>query len=324
MQIKSRAVFYIVLCQFLLVSCSKDDELNALAYESREDPDIIVSSLAHLAFPDLTFFGGYWYVTFRESDAHAFGSYSKIIIIKSQNFKNWEKVKDYEYSGYDLRDPRFSFNEFTDSLYLHFYAASTTGIYASTSKNFYVNLTNENSNNQISDLRTLKLSSKFPNDWLWRPIWHDGKLYCGGYRHNQVRFYEFSTIDSEPNIISEFNGIGETSLQFHNNEIFCLARQQKAGVFGSTSSKNFEWKELFKTEIGGPNMVIRNDTIFLGARVNSTTSIYSYVNNQLSTIYEFPSRSADCGYPGMFLKDGKIYGVYYTHSIGFQIRKFIL
>jgi hypothetical protein len=255
--------------------------------------------------------------------------------MKSTDFKNWHEFISYENPEFDFRDPKFSYNEITDSLYLHIHGASTNGVYGQSRKNLFINFTDEinDVHNKTENYRELILPIEFKNDWLWRPIWDQGILYAGGYRHDQFRLYQYNNINKSPIVLKSLNnGINETTLRIYNNKTYLLSRKKGAGILGHsfTSYLDFKWEPLFTQELGGPNFIIRNDSIFLGGRINSTTSIFSYSlnseNYQLNSIFEFPSKYPDCGYPGFFMKDNIIYGVYYTVSLqneGFQIKTFM-
>lgn len=328
----NRYVMFLYLFQMLFASC--DQDIESIIFDKNED--VVISSSQHLAFPDLIWYHDFWYITFRLSDAHVNGTYSKIKVLKSSDFITWEESSNFEYPDFDLRDPKFSLNTETDSLYLHCHGASTIGVYGQTRKNLYINYTDEiyGVNKKIVSFRELPLLKEFKYDWLWRPIWNEGKLYVGGYRHDQFRLYQYNNINDTPVILKSLNeGIGETTLRIKNDRIYFLSRKKAAGILGNSliSSFDFQWESLFTQELGGPNFIIRNDTLFLGGRLNSTTSIFSYPMNkesyELNLIFEFPSKYPDCGYPGLYLKDNIIYGVYYTVSLkdeGFQIKTFKL
>jgi hypothetical protein len=323
-------ILLMYLLQLLFISCA--DEIETTITNSNED--VVITSSQHLGFPDLTWYHDYWYITFRISDAHVGGTYSKIMVLKSPNFKTWEENSIYESPEFDLRDPKFSYNEKTDSLYLHFHGASIKDTYGQIRKNIYLNYSDKiyEKYNSIERFKELALPQEYKFDWLWRPIWHEGKLFAGGYRHDQFRLYQYNNINELPIILKSINvGLGETTIRIKDNEIYLLSRNKSAGILSHSTlnSLNFQSVSLFTQELGGPNFIIRNDTLFLGGRLNKTTSIFSYpINSEihdLNLLYEFPSKYPDCGYPGLFLKGKTIYGVYYTVSIldeGFQIKNF--
>src|SRR5438045_4646427 len=61
----------------------------------------------HNAFTDLVRFGGRWFCTFREADAHVGGD-GKLRVLSSADGTRWESVALLAEAGIDLRDPKLS------------------------------------------------------------------------------------------------------------------------------------------------------------------------------------------------------------------------
>ena len=198
---------------------------------NNDELNIIVSSNEHLAFPDIIYYKDEWYVSYRESDAHVHGLFSKIYVLKSRDFVNWINCNTYEIPGYDLRDPKFSFNEITDSLYLHFHVtdeiAALSKNYGTLRKNYYVEYDKLKKVFKDKEYRELNQAPNFPNYWLWRPYWYNNKLYVGGYKSGKVNLLKYESVNSEPIIISEINGnwLSETTLSVYNNQMYILSRR---------------------------------------------------------------------------------------------------
>ena len=333
-------IFMLFFLQLIFLGCYKDDNL---PLSSETQTNIVISSINHLAFPDLLFYNNIWYLTFRESDAHVKGSFSKIKVLKSFDFKNWTEINSYELTGFDLRDPKLSYNELTDNIYLHIPATNTSGVYGVIRKNFIVEFNKHNLQFLSDSLRhTIKLPDKYPNDWLWRPVWHEGILFAAGYKQGNLRFYKYENYNKPPLIFSylEGNGSSEATLNFNNDKIYTLVRRGVDAYFGTgllidvmkfdslSSILNFEWTSLPFPELGGPNVVIYNDKAFIGGRTPEyKTAIinYSISKNEIENIEELYS-FGDNSYPGMVIYNDVLYGVYYTQSENlqtFQIRSFL-
>ncbi len=333
-------IFIFILFQFIFLNCKKDDDIPST---STVHTNIALTSANHLAFPDLIFYNNIWYLTYRESDAHVFGTFSKIKVYKSFDFKVWTEINSYELIDFDLRDPKFSYDEITDNIYLHIPATNTNGFYGVIRKNFIVGFNKQNLQFLSDSLQhTFTLLAKFPNDWLWRPVWHEGILFAGGYKHGNLRFYKYENYNKPPLIFSylEGNGASEATFKFYGDKIFSIVRRGVDAYFGVgllsdvmyfdslSSIVNFEWTSLPFPQLGGPNMVIYNDKAYIGGRTPEFKTViinYSISNNEIENIEELFSYG-DNSYPGMVLHNGYIYGVYYTQSEDlktFQIRSFL-
>lgn len=322
---KLRGYFFFVYFLIVLAFSCKNDTVGIDDLRTSSNPDIIATSAEHLAFPDLIWHKDFWYVAFRMADAHTSGTYSEIKVMKSTDFIIWEECNSFELIGLDLRDPKFSFNDAKDSLYLHFWAISNDG---DIRKNIYASFDNKD-NRFLYDHKTIKMEKQYPNDWLWRPVWKDGELYVGGYNNYiSSRLYIYKNLNETPllykNIISPITT--EMTIRFRDDEIYILVRMIGGTLLGIVKSINDEidWQSLPLGEIGGPNMILRNDTVFLGGRINNLFSIYTLTeNNKRLELYKTFLTEGECGYPGMYLKDEKIYGVYYTQNSGkYEIKSF--
>jgi hypothetical protein len=333
-------IFIFILFQFSFMNCKKDDNI---LLTSKVQTNIVLTSVNHLAFPDLLFYKNIWFLTYRESDAHAKGTFSKIKVYKSNDFKVWTEINSYELTEFDLRDPKFSYDEVSDNIYLHIPATNTSGVYGVIRKNFIVGFNKQNLQFLSDSLQhTINLLAKFPNDWLWRPVWHEGILFAGGYKQGNLRFYKYENYNKPPLVFSylEGNGTSEATFKFYGDKIFSIVRRGVDAYFGTglltdvmnfdslSPNVHFEWISLPFPQLGGPNMVIYADKALIGGRTpDSKTAIinYSISNNAIENIEELYS-FGDNSYPGMVLYSGYIYGVYYTQTEDlktFQIRSFI-
>jgi hypothetical protein len=341
-------IFFSFLVIFLS-SCIFDDSPIVSWNEEEHRQNIILESANHLAFPDLIKYKDSWYVVYRESDAHVNGSFSKINVLKSNDFVNWFECNTYEKKGWDLRDPKFSLNDKNDHLYLHIHAANEAGTndlkYATIRENYYIKF--DRRYNRFEEFETKKLINHkgYFNYWLWRPYWFENNLYVSGYLGMNNIFYKYNSIDSNPVIINRIEGynFGETTFRVYNNRLYFLSRRINDTVFGSLTidmdsinkiteptivSKEVEIFQI--GQLGGPNMVICDSIVYIGGRSRikdiDRTAIYKYslINKKIELLYTLESYG-DNSYPGMYLIDNIIYGVYYTQNKnfnGFEIRSF--
>ena len=281
--------FYVLILLFssffysCLVDIPEEITWNTDSYE----PNVITSSSNHLGFPDLTYHKGTWFVTYRESDDHV-GTFSKIKVLKSNDFKEWKVCNTFELYGWDLRDPKFSYDDVKDSLYLHVYAANQKGtinnLYGSIRHNYYFKFDNLLKSFDIDgeQLLEINLPVDVPSYWLWDPIWYKGDMYVAGYRNDNVRFYKFSSLNSTPQLFAYIrgNGVTETTLQFYNGSLYALIRRWNDALLGEVilpvnnldvsasinDESSFYWTEKFSQlkALGGPNMVIADSVIYIG------------------------------------------------------------
>lgn len=337
----------IVIC-FFLSSCLWDIKEDIQWNEEEYKSNIVRSSDNHLAFPDLCLYKDVWFVTYRESDAHVGGSFAKIKVLKSDDFINWVEINSFEIPGYDLRDPKFSYNEFTDSLYLHIHTVNEENTenksYGTIKNNIYITYDNLSNNfRKLNQSHIIRYHSRYPADWLWRPIWKDNSMYVAGYKQNDIRLYNYKDLQEEPIIFTTIIGENTTEgcLAFQNDVLYVLFRQKNTALLSrfifeewslqSDNESPYEKKYLAELyDIGGPNILCNDSVIYIGGRVElNKVSIYEYnINNdKLRHIENLISYGYDCGYPGMKLINNSIYGVYYTRNQQldeFQIRSFVL
>lgn len=309
--------------------------------------DTIITSSNHLAFPDIiNYKDSIWLLAYRESDKHVYGSFSRIKILKSSDFKKWEEINSYEIKGFDLRDPKFSLDKERNKLYLHFHSASengTMGKYANYRYNYYCVFNNSTKRFNTETDGTITTPDLFPQDWLWKPIWNRGVMLAGGYLKKGLRFYKYEDILGTPLVFSELNenSPSECALLIDNNKIYALVRRDGDTLIGnlsismdslmniqsSSNEVSFNWTSIPIRELGGPNMVVVNGIIYIAGRADGITSIYAFdpksqkVNHVLSLPF-----NGENGYPGLFSLKNNIFGVYYTQnsSLSFEIRTFII
>lgn len=336
-------VYLSIFLPFSFSSCFYDmpeNVENEISYKS----NIVIESTSNLSFTDLINYKKVWYVAYRDADSHSFGTYSKIKILKSIDFINWTEYNSFEKTGWDLRDPKFSYNEITKTLFLHIHAANIGGKYGQERINYYIPFNDSIGNFKNSMINQMLIPPDQSPRWLWQPVWYNNNLLVGGYLNNNLYFYIYKDINKYPiyfSIIDE-NKPSESSIYIYNNELYVLVRRENAdALLGKlTVSMNslekiesdinirFEWNLLPFVGLGGPKMIIHNDIIYIAGRIRDKTSIYTYSFNsrKLSHLLTLPSYG-DNSYPGLYIKDNQLYGIYYTQTenlLNFQINSFII
>lgn len=314
------------LSVFFFWSCSKED----LELIKSGGKDIVATSYHHLAFPDLVRVDNTWFLTYRESDAHVNSSFSIIKVLKSHDFINWTEINSFELHGYDLRDPKFSYNDLDGMFYLHIHAVSSVGNYTKERRNLITSFDNVNMIFHQDLNSKLELSERFSNDWLWRPEWEDGAMYVGGYSDGVFRLYKYDNINELPHLLYTLSDdfCTESTIRFQDDKIVAIVRGTKKTFLGTAlkasinslkgcrESLPINWQYLAIADLGGPNMVILDDVAYIGGRVKDGKTgliVYSLRDNKIESTKIFNSYG-DNSYPGLVLHNDCVYGVYYTQS----------
>ncbi len=346
-----RIIYFSLLIIFspLFVSCIYDVPIDIDWDISSYSPDVIKTSTNHLAFPDLINHDSTWYLAYREADDHVYKTFSRIVVLQSKNFKEWKEINKFELDGWDLRDPKFSYNDFDDKLYLHVHAASISTKneeYGTNRQDIFwdFKLASNNFGN-IYDYHILKDHINNKLAWKWRPMWYDNKLLVAAYLNNVVTFYKYDNILDYPVQFGRIGRGSETSMTVKKDTLYFITRTDTQPIFGKfliplanilqtsqDSNTSITYSNLNINGLGGPNMIIYKDTAYIAGRVKDEnyllkTMIYKYSMN--SKVLEHSTTLISYGdnsYPGMILLNDTLYGVYYTSTNDakkFQIRSFL-
>lgn len=334
----SRHIIIPVFIFISFISCKKEnDEVfvhpNVEVEESSKN--FIVRSSNHLAFPDLIKYQDKWYLTYREGDGHIYKNYSKIIVMSSDDFVNWNRIQEFEIENWDLRDPKFSYNELKNELYLHVYGREI-GADPINSRSYFSKYNIDNG--KFLDLEIIKMPLNIPNklwlsDWLWKPIWYKSKFYVNGYLFNGIRTYSSNDLESSLSLIFKTwnQGWSESASIIFNDTIITIVRTNTLVQLGKSSVDNFKysWKELNISDLGGPSIVKFRDTEFIVAgrqKGRFEIFIYNTENESMTSLFKSNMDSPDIGYNGLYLDEDKLYIVYYEElpNRSYVINKLIL
>jgi hypothetical protein len=256
---------------------------------------------SYCAFTDLEYYNGNYYVSFRESNTHVYGSdsgvgrYGRIGVIRSSDAVNWSRFADQTVANMDLRDPKLNIDP-NGALMLN-----TTGAHYNSGaidwrKHYYskLHIPSDSFNPFSSSIGTVDA------DWLWRITWnpHDSIGYVVSKRDASldlmIRSLMYKTSDAisfDDDVLLSYHlypltdldpQVDETAVDFLDNGDMILvvrARQNALAWLGYlTASSNYQtvtWtplKDSFNRhrKIGGPEILILEDnTILIAGRFYS-------------------------------------------------------
>src|SRR5438067_6645918 len=130
----------------------------------------------HNAFTDLVRFGGRWFCTFREADAHVGGD-GKLRVLSSADGTRWESVALLAEAGIDLRDPKLSVTPDGRLMVV----AGGSVYEGKTLKGRQPRVAFSKDGREWTPTRRVLGEG----DWLWRVTWHGGKCYGVSYNASQ-------------------------------------------------------------------------------------------------------------------------------------------
>lgn len=349
-----------LLCFITLSSCITDvlePAPDESAYILKYDLTTIASSDHHIGFPKLIFYKNAWYIAYRDADSHINMNndstiFSKIVVLKSSDFKNWKIINIFESEkGWDYRGGIISYDETRDSLYLHIPIVSSgtsSSKYGKYVRNMYTIF--DQKNNKFNNKLSIQSSpSDYPLTYLYYPIWKKGEMYVTGYAGGggpKVRYYKYTSLNKSPICFATIQGTteGEADMYFYKDSVYTLVRSQNNAIFGRLklsateltklkTNSDYKFECLFfpsYAQIGGPKFEIYNDTVYISGRESwSKMPFYKMGlnDNRLKLIDYLPVYGWDNAYPGTYLKNDTIFGTYYTQKSdknGYEIRTFKL
>lgn len=280
----------------------------------------------HNAFTDLIRFKGRWYCTFREARNHwGKGASGKVRVITSTGGKEWESAALFSMEG-DLRDPKLSIHPDNKLMVIYF-------------RRF-----NPHRYPQMHELQFMQLSSDghqweepvqigFPNRWLWRVTWHEGKAYGVShgategrppFTHPRAGRFLISTDGKTftPHADAEYGG--EATIRFTpDGTAVCLRRSKgNRGLIGTSVAPytQWEWKDL-GVRIGGPNMIQLPSGRFVAVvrlydgKTRTSLCHLDAEEAELTETLTLPS-GGDTSYAGLVWHDGMLWISYYSSHEG--------
>jgi hypothetical protein len=280
----------------------------------------------HNAFTDLIRFKGTWFCTFREGKNHwSKGASGDIRVIRSREGLTWESAAFISGEG-DLRDPKLSVTP-ENKLMIIYFRRFNPHRYPDQDEQQFA---------QFSDNGTRwsePVSVGFPNRWLWRVTWHEGKAYGVSYGGPEGK-PPFAYPRSGHLLVSEdgrkFTPLadteygGESIIRFASDgTAFCLRRASENQAFWGKSIvpyKDWKWKKM-NVRIGGPVFHILPDGRMIAAvRLydGGTRTSLCWIDPEAGILTEtlkLPS-GGDTSYAGLVQHEGVLWISYYSSHEG--------
>jgi len=273
----------------------------------------------HNAFTDLVKFRGQYYLAFRSCpDGHMVHPTASIIVLRSDDRLNWEKVHQFSVPLRDTRDPHFLV--FKDKLFVYtgtWYSGESTIAVKDYDLNLhlgYAVFTQDG--DHWSDPQMLEGTF---GHYIWKANEFGGKAYlCGRRKHlfdvrprGEGPDVESAMLESEDGLTWRKTGLfqetrgDETAFQFlQNGSVVGIARRGGDAAEIVRSDPPYDsWERTdLDRYIGGPLLVRWGDRWVVGGRrVTSDgprTSLCWLQDNQLHEFAELPS-GGDNSYPGL-------------------------
>ncbi len=280
----------------------------------------------HNAFTDLVRFREKFYLTFRSCpDGHMVHPTASVIILVSDDAKEWKQVHRFRVAKRDTRDPHFLV--FKEKLFVY------TGTWYSGEKTIPRSEYDLNkhlgyaawSEDGVKWNSPIMLEGTFGH-YIWRANTFCGKAYLCGRRkiefdaapRGEGRAVQSAMLESEDGLIWRMRSIfqpsrgDETAFQFEaDGSILAIGRQgsDKAQILRSKPPYT-KWDRRFLDRyIGGPLLVRWGDRYLVGGRKSvggkgPKTSMYWLNGDQLIEFAELPS-GGDTSYPGFIAFDDR-------------------
>jgi hypothetical protein len=306
-----------------------------------EDWDAVADG-EHNSNTDMIYWNGMFYLAYAASPSHWGTSASRLVIRRSADAINWEKVVELRFEGKDIRDPKFA--NITGKL--HLYALQNEGIIAAPTKTLYSVSTDGST---WADWKSL---NGIEDGWLfWRPKQHaNGTWFCPAYWNEHGKSALFRSNDgvnwSKVSTIFEGDSNDETAIEFlSDGRLIATARLEgfsPYSIIGDAIASTLitvsadpytTWENITKsptTRLDGPYLFSYNNKTYavgryepeargtfsqLGSFFNKKrTSIFRLKEDELIYLSDLPS-AGDTAYAGVVQKDGYAYISYYTSDI---------
>ncbi len=291
----------------------------------------------HNSNTDMAYCNNYFYLVHASSPYHFATPECKLIIWRSKDCTQWEKLSTVQIPGEDIRDPKFlvigktlilfvlKSIEFTAEPYSTAYLLSSDGI-------------------KWSSLQEIPHKG-----WLfWRPKTFDGKRwYVPAYWHEHGKAMLFTSTDGihwEPvSVIYEGNRCDETAIEFFPDGTMISTQRLEysdnwlgdsrasTGIRISTPPyKQWSGIEDYSTRLDGPALFSYKGKVYAIGRRNpytpgllnkygsilakKRTSLWMVTPEKLVWLSDVPS-AGDTSYAGYVLRGNTLYFSYYTSDI---------
>ena len=282
----------------------------------------------HNAFTDLIRWKGQFWLTFRSCPSgHAVDRAASIIVLRSDDAKQWEKVHQFSVPDRDTRDPHFL--EFKGKLFVYTgtWWSGVDGILPRAqydiNKHFGFAVWTEDG----KSWKGPKPLEGTYGHYIWRAASHKGKAYLCARRkrgHSEeesgaggTKIMESAILESEDGLNWRFLSLfqqqrgNETAFQFlQDDSVLAVSRAGKDLAQLAKSKPPYrEWtRRDLPAYIGGPLLARWGNRWMVGGRGSTErgpkTILYWLINDKLQPFAELPS-GGDNSYPGFIALDNE-------------------
>jgi hypothetical protein len=290
----------------------------------------------HNAFTDLCRYDGRFYLAFRSCpDGHTFAGTSRIVVLSSDDGKDWSEAFTFGVQGRDSRDPQFLIFKETLFVYTGTWLMPETGQPISLNNNVGYGAWTEDGSNWDGP----HLLEGTYGHFIWRAAAYGDRAYlcarrrrsfqAGIEREEEPESIEAAMLESFDGRVWQFRTFFtedhgcETAFLFEpDGSVLGFAREdagQRARVLRSAPPYE-EWTRVFlDRNVGGPVLARWGDHYLVAGRKRSeagaSTVLYWLAEDQLHEVIELPS-GGDCSYPGFVETDdgGGLLSYYSSHE----------
>jgi hypothetical protein len=310
---------------------------------SKINPDLqielwnAVTAEGHNFNTDLLLWNDHFYLIYQHSNTHFFDGDSKLVLLRSNDCKIWEKISEIKYEGLEFRDPKLAVIGNTLFLYAlknFTYDPEPSQTFYATSKEGY----------EWSDFKEVE-----PKGYLfWKPKTLDSLTwYNTAYWHEHGKSILIKSDDGVNweivSTIYEGETNDETALEILSDGKIIVTARLEADPAWHSGSKNAstliaysyppytDWikTKSYLTRLDGPALINVDNKLYAAARFDpegrdnwfgmssvfgiKRTAIYLVTDTSLTLLTELPS-CGDTSYPGIVEKNGFLYIAYYTND----------
>jgi hypothetical protein len=302
-----------------------------------ESWDVIDDGL-HNSNTDMTFWNEAFYLVHAASPYHLGSPECHLVVLRSEDAKNWKVMARLDTAPEDIRDPKFAV--IGDQLFL--YALKNVEVNPEPYTTVY---TTSQDGADWEPFRNIQ-----PEGWLfWRPKTRDGETwFVPAYWWEHGRSVLFQSSDGVNwQLVSEIysgNRNDETDFEFlPDGRMISTARlEYSEGIFGHPDGATMitvadppyeNWQPLIEsrlTRLDGPCLFSWNNQIYAVGRyqpdvrgpfewqgsafASKRTALFAVREDGLVRLTDLPS-SGDTAYAGAVIKDDDLYVCYYTSDI---------
>lgn len=279
-----------------------DGTLNA-PYKERMDENYRVSKVngakANSLFPDVTKFGGKYYMVFRTGTLHASFD-GEIALCESEDGINWSApISILATAGVDYRDPFLSVLD--NELYLSCFTRVDNGDDTVTLTGYIYTL--------APDTGTTTVARTIANEAIFGKIINaNGSILFGSYNSSGCYIYRGTNI-TDATVAKTFLSGYELTLRYFNNKYYLLTRDS-SGISLSESTDLSTWTAISIpqmtaadsfTKIGDKYLIGYRDSIINKHEYgNFAIAVFDDAFNVVDIYKVFPSQTQDCGYSAIY------------------------